>query len=126
MRVFLAGLAGLFALSWVHVAAAENSDMCRFTAGPLAGETQDVSRSGPVGYACSDGVSSTGVFVESGAETDSAESDRPANKHRSGTAYCLFDDGARSGQQEDMPSKRNGDVCTASDGSSGTIRGGRQ
>ncbi len=83
--------------------------LCRFTDGPRAGRTQQLSGASdraPIraGSSCSDGISSTGVVVAppGGAHLASANTDDAAAAQATLTSTCQFSSGPRAGEIADL------------------------
>jgi hypothetical protein len=100
--------------------------LCRFTDGPRAGHTQQLSgRSDRVttltGSTCSDGVSSTGIVIASqaGAQYASANNDNGPKTQAALTSTCQFSSGPRAGEIADLAASAPFPVGSAcSDGAS--------
>jgi hypothetical protein len=94
--------AQLFLSSASAQGAGEVSSICKFNAGPRAGQTQDYAPMAPipVGSACQDGMSSTGVVIaRSGAKT--SQSGPSSSASQGMTLTCRFTGGPRAGQTQD-------------------------
>ena len=97
------------------------STLCRFTAGPRTGQTQDYAPMAPipVGAPCHDGQGSTGVVVAAGA---GSQSQGGAAGPLSNT--CKFTTGPRAGQTQDyapMAPISVGVPCHDGQGSTGVV-----
>jgi hypothetical protein len=83
--------------------------LCRFTDGPRAGHTQQLSGASDkvtirAGSACADGISSSGVVVaaQEGAHIASAKSERVPASEDVLTSVCQFSSGPRAGEIGDL------------------------
>ena len=91
--------------------------ICKFTAGPRAGDTQDYSpMQAPLNAPCQDGAGSTGTIVASAPKVESAV-------NRQMGTFCKFTAGPRTGTTQDyapMQAPLNA-PCQDGAGSTGTI-----
>jgi len=117
-------LAGVAAFTTTIVGAeraSQTSTLCRFTAGPRAGETQDYAPMAalPVGTACQDGAGSSGVVVAPDAGQRPGGGTKPQM-----STLCKFTAGPRAGQTQDyapMAGIPVGSPCQDGAGSTGTV-----
>jgi hypothetical protein len=111
---FWVGLIGQALLFVTTAHAQQKSTICKFDAGPRAGETQDYAPRPaiPVGSACQDGQGSTGVVI-SKQSPDAQKS-----------TICKFDAGPRAGETQDYaprPAIPVGSACQDGQRSTGVI-----
>lgn len=110
---------GCLCLWSAGAAAQQMSTICKFTAGPRAGQTQDYAPMAPipVGSPCQDGAGSTGVVIPTAGSSATAMS-----------TICKFTAGPRAGQTQDyapMAPLPVGSPCQDGQGSTGKVVAGK-
>ena len=103
-------------------AAQQTSTLCKFSAGPRAGQTQDYAPMAalPVGTPCQDGAGSTGTVV---LAPNTGDKPGAVTKQRTST-LCKFTSGPRAGQTQDyapMAALPVGTPCQDGAGSTGSV-----